>query len=62
MLKSSAIKPVVTASTRMTVTDTTGQSFGTYDTLAEATQRPRQIEMFTHLPGRRGMSRRARRG
>jgi hypothetical protein len=30
------------------VSETTGRSFGTYDTLAEARRRLRQIEFFKH--------------
>lgn len=33
------------------VSETPGRSFGTYDTLAEAIQHPRQIEMRKHLQG-----------
>jgi hypothetical protein len=35
------------------VSETTGRSFGTYDTLAEAERRLRQIEMLKHLKARR---------
>ena len=31
------------------VSETTGRRFGTYDTLAEAEKRLRQIEFFKHL-------------
>ena len=31
------------------VSETTGRRFGTYDTLAEARRRLRQIEFFKHL-------------
>jgi hypothetical protein len=34
------------------VSETTGRSFGTYDTLAEAERRLRQIEYFKHLKTR----------
>ena len=34
------------------VSETTGRRFGTYDTLAEAKRRLRQIEVFTHLKAR----------
>jgi hypothetical protein len=44
------------------VSEATGRSFGTYDTLAEAKQRLRQIEIFKHLKARRGIGRRAQRG
>jgi hypothetical protein len=44
------------------ISEATGRSFGTYDTLAEATRRLRQIEIFKHLKARRGTSRRARQG
>ena len=43
------------------VSETTGRSFGTYDTLAEATRRLRQIEMFKHFKERRGTGRQTRR-
>ena len=33
------------------LSQTTGRSFGTYDTLAEAEKRLRQIEFFKHLRG-----------
>lgn len=32
------------------LSETTGRSFGSYRTLAEAKQRLRQIEFFKHLP------------
>ncbi len=35
------------------VSETTGRRFGTYDTLAEAKQRLRQIEFFKHVKGAR---------
>lgn len=44
------------------VSETTGRSFGTYDTLAEAKHRLRRIEIFKHLKARRGTGRRARQG
>jgi len=34
------------------VSETTGRRFGTYDTLAEAERRLRQIEFFKHLKAR----------
>lgn len=34
------------------VSETTGRRFGTYDTLAEAEKRLRQIEVFKHLRAR----------
>jgi len=34
------------------VSETTGRRFGTYDTLAEAEKRLRQIEFFKHLRAR----------
>jgi hypothetical protein len=34
------------------ISETTGRRFGTYDTLAEAQQRLRQIEFFKHRKGR----------
>jgi hypothetical protein len=34
------------------VSETTGRRFGTYDTLAEAKRRLRQIEFFKHLKAR----------
>jgi hypothetical protein len=34
------------------VSETTGRRFGTYDTLAEAKKRLRQIEFFKHLRAR----------
>jgi hypothetical protein len=34
------------------VSETTGRAFGTYDTLAEAERRLRQIEYFKHLKTR----------
>lgn len=34
------------------VSETTGRRFGTYDTLAEARRRLRQIEFFKHLKAR----------
>jgi hypothetical protein len=34
------------------VSETTGRRFGTYDTLAEAERRLRQIEFFKHLKGK----------
>jgi hypothetical protein len=34
------------------VSETTGRSFGAYDTLAEAERRLRQIEYFKHLKAR----------
>jgi hypothetical protein len=34
------------------VSETTGRRFGTYDTLAEAKQRLRQIEFFKHVKGK----------
>lgn len=49
------------------VSETTGRRFGTYDTLAEARARLRQIEVFKHLKprgtarGRRQRSARVRR-
>jgi hypothetical protein len=36
------------------VSETTGRRFGTYDTLAEAERRLRQIEFFKHLKPRSG--------
>jgi hypothetical protein len=42
------------------ISETTGRRFGTYDTLAEAKNRLRQIEFFKHLKGRTpGRARRA---
>ena len=41
------------------VSETTGRRFGTYDTLAEAKARLRQIEFFKHL--RAGATARGRR-
>jgi hypothetical protein len=44
------------------ISETTGRRFGTYDTLAEAERRLRQIEFFKHVkarattPGRRRAS------
>lgn len=35
------------------LSETTGRSFGTYHTKAEAKKRLRQIEMFKHLKKRR---------
>jgi hypothetical protein len=35
------------------VSETTGRRFGTYDTLAEAERRLRQIEFFKHRNARR---------
>ncbi len=35
------------------LSETTGRRFGTYDTLAEAEKRLRQIEFFKHLKGKR---------
>ena len=35
------------------LSETTGRRFGTYDTLAEAERRLRQIEFFKHAKGRR---------
>ena len=34
------------------VSETTGRRFGTYDTLADAKRRLRQIEFFKHLKAR----------
>lgn len=34
------------------ISETTGRRFGTYDTLAEAEKRLRQIEFFKHLRAR----------
>jgi hypothetical protein len=34
------------------VSETTGRRFGTYDSLAEARRRLRQIEVFKHLKAR----------
>jgi hypothetical protein len=34
------------------VSETTGRRFGTYDTLAQAKRRLRQIEFFKHLKAR----------
>jgi hypothetical protein len=34
------------------VSETTGRRFGTYDTLAKAEKRLRQIEVFKHLKAR----------
>jgi hypothetical protein len=34
------------------ISETTGRRFGTYDTLAEARRRLRQIEFFKHLKER----------
>jgi hypothetical protein len=34
------------------ISETTGRRFGTYDTLAEARRRLRQIEFFKHLKAR----------
>jgi hypothetical protein len=34
------------------ISETTGRRFGTYDTLAEAERRLRQIEFFKHLNAR----------
>ena len=34
------------------VSETTGRRFGTYDTLAEAKRRLRQIEFFKHFKAR----------
>jgi hypothetical protein len=42
------------------VSETTGRRFGTYDTLAEARRRLRQIEFFKHFKARTA-ARRARR-
>ncbi len=36
------------------LSETTGRSFGTYDTRAEAERRLRQIEFFKRLRGRSG--------
>jgi hypothetical protein len=36
------------------VSETTGRRFGTYDTLAEAKQRLRQIELFKHMKAKPG--------
>lgn len=36
------------------LSETTGRRFGTYDTLAEAQQRLRQIEFFKHAKSRTG--------
>jgi hypothetical protein len=36
------------------VSETTGRRFGTYDTLAEAEKRLRQIEYFKHVKARSG--------
>jgi hypothetical protein len=41
------------------VSETTGRRFGTYDTLAEAEKRLRQIEFFKHLRGKTAGRRRA---
>jgi hypothetical protein len=40
------------------VSETTGRRFGTYDTLADAKQRLRQIEFFKHVKGRTARLRR----
>jgi hypothetical protein len=40
------------------VSETTGRTFGTYETLAEARKRLRQIEMFKRLRARGRGSRR----
>ena len=40
------------ASKYVVVSETTGRRFGTYDTLAEAKRRLRQIEFFKHLKAR----------
>jgi hypothetical protein len=42
------------------VSETTGRRFGTYDTLAEAEKRLRQIEFFKHFRGRMAARRRRR--
>jgi hypothetical protein len=43
------------------LSETTGRRFGTYDTLAEAEQRLRQIEFFKHRQKRSLRPRRSRR-
>jgi len=41
------------------VSETTGRRFGTFDTLAEAKRRLRQIEFFKHFKARSATRRRA---
>jgi len=41
------------------LSETTGRSFGTYKTKAEAQKRLRQIEFFKHLKGKTATKRRA---
>jgi len=43
------------------LSETTGRRFGTYETLAEAERRLRQIEFFKHVKGRRSGAAVARR-
>jgi hypothetical protein len=44
------------------ISESTGRRFGTYDTLAEAKRRLRQIEFFKHVKGRAAAGGRRRAG